>query len=177
MSPRHQDAVSIAQNFAAGIATPMALFEKKLALAEQSHYVFISFSADRIWKEAKASIQRWQNRSILSPFNGIPIAWKDLFDLKAMTTTAGSLTVDPQQYAHEEPIVNDEDLFLETKQQVLKLPTPASLLDMASISLPCGLDDQGLPVGLSLSSPAQSDAVLLSTALTIEELIIRVSII
>lgn len=53
--------------------------------------VFIKVTRDRALQEAQASDARRSKGNLLSPWDGIPIAWKDLFDTKGDTTTAGSI--------------------------------------------------------------------------------------
>ena len=48
------------------------------------------------------------------------------------------------------------------------LTIPANLAGLPGLSVPCGQDEQGLPVGLQLLGPAFSDARLLSWAQAFE---------
>jgi aspartyl-tRNA(Asn)/glutamyl-tRNA(Gln) amidotransferase subunit A len=52
--------------------------------------VFISLTADRARREAEAAAARWRAGQPLSPFDGVPLAWKDLFDMAGSVTTAGA---------------------------------------------------------------------------------------
>ena len=45
---------------------------------------------------------------------------------------------------------------------------PASMLDMCAISLPVGLDGEGMPVGLQLMGPSGGDLGLLAQAVAAE---------
>jgi aspartyl-tRNA(Asn)/glutamyl-tRNA(Gln) amidotransferase subunit A len=76
-----------------GALDPVALAEETLdgirAYKDQS--VFIRLTPDRAMAEAKASSDRIRSGRSLGLLDGIPIAWKDLFDLEGMTTTAGSV--------------------------------------------------------------------------------------
>jgi aspartyl-tRNA(Asn)/glutamyl-tRNA(Gln) amidotransferase subunit A len=77
----------------AGTLDPVALAEETLdgirGYKDQS--VFISLTPERALAEAKASSERVKSGRSLGLLDGIPIAWKDLFDLEGMTTTAGSV--------------------------------------------------------------------------------------
>lgn len=52
--------------------------------------IFISLTEERALAEAKASAARLKQGRSLGVLDGIPIAWKDLFDIEGMATTAGS---------------------------------------------------------------------------------------
>jgi aspartyl-tRNA(Asn)/glutamyl-tRNA(Gln) amidotransferase subunit A len=52
--------------------------------------IFTSVMAERALAEAKAARRRLKAGTPASPIDGIPIGWKDLFDLKGRVTTAGS---------------------------------------------------------------------------------------
>ncbi|WP_241001730.1 amidase family protein, partial [Pseudomonas viridiflava] len=66
--------------------------EHALHRADQVDHVFISMSDERARREAEASAARWKQGQPLSPFDGVPLAWKDLFDVAGSVTTAGSAT-------------------------------------------------------------------------------------
>ena len=75
-----------------GALDPVTLAEETLdaikAWPDQS--VFISLTPERAKTEAEASSKRIRDGRSLGLLDGIPIAWKDLFDLEGMVTTAGS---------------------------------------------------------------------------------------
>ncbi|MBB2792829.1 UNVERIFIED_ORG: aspartyl-tRNA(Asn)/glutamyl-tRNA(Gln) amidotransferase subunit A [Rhizobium pisi] len=52
--------------------------------------VFTMLFEDRAMEEALASSERLRHGRSLGLLDGIPIAWKDLFDIEGVTTTAGS---------------------------------------------------------------------------------------
>jgi aspartyl-tRNA(Asn)/glutamyl-tRNA(Gln) amidotransferase subunit A len=56
--------------------------------------IFTSVLAERARTEAKAARRRLKAGTPASPIDGIPIGWKDLFDLKGRVTMAGSLVLD-----------------------------------------------------------------------------------
>ena len=58
------------------------------AYADQA--AFTAIFKDRATEEAKASSKRMREGRSCGMLDGIPIAWKDLFDIKGRTTTAGS---------------------------------------------------------------------------------------
>ena len=75
-----------------GALDPVALTEETLdairAYKDQS--VFISLTPERAKAEAEAASKRIKAGRSLGALDGIPMAWKDLFDLEGMVTTAGS---------------------------------------------------------------------------------------
>ncbi|SFG80776.1 aspartyl-tRNA(Asn)/glutamyl-tRNA(Gln) amidotransferase subunit A [Pseudomonas syringae] len=85
-----RDACALAEDFAQGCSDPVQALDKALQQAETADHVFISMSIERARREAEASAARWQQGQPLSPFDGVPIAWKDLFDVAGSVTTAGA---------------------------------------------------------------------------------------
>jgi len=87
-------AMSIAQLstlLQSGALDPVALAEATFdAIAAADPAIFIMLSKERALAEAKASSSRIREGRSLGLLDGIPIAWKDLFDMTGMTTTAGS---------------------------------------------------------------------------------------
>ncbi|MDB5523978.1 MAG: gatA [Rhizobium sp.] len=75
-----------------GALDPVALAEQTLdgikSYGDQS--VFVSLTPERAMAEAEASSKRIKSGRSLGVLDGIPIAWKDLFDLEGLVTTAGS---------------------------------------------------------------------------------------
>ena len=55
--------------------------------------IFIDILADRARKEARAARGRLKSGLPLSLLDGVPMGWKDLFDIKGRVTTAGSLVL------------------------------------------------------------------------------------
>ena len=86
------DACDIAALFCQGSLTPSAFIEVCLAAAERSSNIFITLTHERAREEAAASTLRWRQGRPLSALDGIPVVWKDLFDLAGTRTTAGSAT-------------------------------------------------------------------------------------
>lgn len=84
------DATSMAEDFASGRNDPVQALEQVLAQAGQSAGVFISLTAERARREAEAAAARWRADQPLSVFDGVPLAWKDLFDVAGSITTAGA---------------------------------------------------------------------------------------
>uniref|UniRef100_UPI0004042818 amidase n=1 Tax=Pseudomonas syringae TaxID=317 RepID=UPI0004042818 len=86
------DACALAEDFAQGRTDPVQALEQALYRARQVDHVFISMSEERARREAEASAVRWKQGQPLGAFDGVPVAWKDLFDVAGSVTTAGSAT-------------------------------------------------------------------------------------
>lgn len=63
------------------------------------------------------------------------------------------------------------DAYREANRAMLSGTCPASMLDMCAISLPAGLDEEGMPVGLQLMGPSGGDLRLLAQAAAAEEVL------
>lgn len=85
-----QDATAMAEDFAHGRNDPVEALHRVLRRMALVEDVFISTSIDRAQREAEASAARWKSRQPLSAFDGVPVAWKDLFDVAGSITTAGA---------------------------------------------------------------------------------------
>jgi aspartyl-tRNA(Asn)/glutamyl-tRNA(Gln) amidotransferase subunit A len=70
-----------------------------------------------------------------------------------------------------QPLLDDEDLFFQINGKTLRNTLIGNFLDWCSISLPCGTGDAGMPVGLSVSGPKDSDDRLLTAAAAVEGLL------
>lgn len=84
------DAIAMAEAFANGLSDPVIELEAALTKAAATDHVFISLSSERARREAEASAARWKARQPLSRLDGVPVAWKDLFDVAGNVTTAGA---------------------------------------------------------------------------------------
>jgi aspartyl-tRNA(Asn)/glutamyl-tRNA(Gln) amidotransferase subunit A len=75
-----------------GSLDPVALAEETLDAIRsyKDQAVFVSLTPERATKEAEASSSRIRAGRSRGVLEGIPIAWKDLFDLEGLVTTAGS---------------------------------------------------------------------------------------
>lgn len=52
--------------------------------------VFITLTAEQALAEARASDRRRARQQLLGPWDGVPMVWKDLFDIEGLITTAGA---------------------------------------------------------------------------------------
>lgn len=91
-------AMSIAQlslHIQSGKADPVDVAEAIFDGIEQyaDKAVFTVLLRERALREAHASSKRIRDGRSLGALDGIPIAWKDLFDIEGMATTAGSVVL------------------------------------------------------------------------------------
>ena len=86
-------AIEIAFAYRNGETSPIALTEYLLERIEKAERdnIFITVTPARARKEAEAAEARYRRRRPLSVLDGVPIAWKDLFDVADAPTTGGSL--------------------------------------------------------------------------------------
>lgn len=92
----------------AGLADAEAVAEATLAAinAANAPGLFTLHTRDRARAEAKASAARIRDGRPKSLVDGVPIAWKDLFDLEGEVTTAGSRVLASQpRAAADAPVV------------------------------------------------------------------------
>ncbi|MBX2805476.1 MAG: hypothetical protein KTR19_05865, partial [Hyphomicrobiales bacterium] len=82
----------MAQKLRSGNATSVNLVEQALhhIEAHDDPAIFITLTADKALEQAHASDERRRQGRPLSPWDGVPRAWNDLFDLTETPTTAGS---------------------------------------------------------------------------------------
>lgn len=70
--------------------------------ASDDKAIFTHHLADRARSEAKSARRRLKAGRPLSLVDGIPIGWKDLFDIEARVTTAGSVVLKSNQPASQD---------------------------------------------------------------------------
>ncbi|SEG84223.1 amidase family protein [Marinobacterium lutimaris] len=89
-------ALEMGEQIAAGRLDPIALTREALAKALEAEGVFISLCPERALAEAQAAADRARLKLRRGPLDGVPLAWKDLFDLAGTVTTAGSRVLSNQ---------------------------------------------------------------------------------
>lgn len=86
-------AADLGRGIGAGEIDPVALTECYLAAItahEHGEATYARVTAERALAEAGAAAERAKARQRLSPLDGVPISWKDLFDSAGVATESGS---------------------------------------------------------------------------------------
>ncbi len=84
------DGCDLAAAYRDGKIDPVTVADDCLAKAAHLPGTFITITPARARSEAEASRERWRQGRPLSPLDGVPIAWKDLYDVYGTPTTAGA---------------------------------------------------------------------------------------
>jgi len=83
---------ALSRAYLTGEADPVAVTEvclSRIGVAKDAA-IFIKVTAERARREAEAARARWAAGRPASPVDGVPVAWKDLFDMAGEVTTAAS---------------------------------------------------------------------------------------
>jgi len=67
--------------------------------------------------------------------------------------------------------IESPEAYTQKNRRVSRTTCPATVLDLCAISLPCGLDDAGMPVGLHFAATAGEDESLLAIAYSAERVL------
>ncbi|MXW17875.1 MAG: amidase, partial [Gemmatimonadetes bacterium] len=67
--------------------------------------------------------------------------------------------------------LSDLDVYRAVNRDMLSGTGPASMLDMCAVSLPAGLDEHGMPVGLQLIGRTGTDHDLMDRAAAVESVL------
>ncbi len=97
-------AAQLGADLRAGRLDACDLIEATLAAiaAHPDKAIFTEVTAQRARKEAQAARARLRAGLPLSPLDGVPVAWKDLFDVEGRVTTAGSQVLKSNPPARED---------------------------------------------------------------------------
>jgi len=92
MNTDGQSIAQLAVLIQGGILDPVDLAERTLDAIEkhEDQAIFTCVTRERALAEAHASRQRLRSGRSRGYLDGIPVAWKDLFDFEGLVTTAGS---------------------------------------------------------------------------------------
>ena len=76
----------------------------------QSSPVYLQITESRAMAEAEAADKRLDAKAPLSPLDGVPIAWKDLYDMEGEVTTAASIV-----FEKAKPAISDAPVVAKAK--------------------------------------------------------------
>jgi aspartyl-tRNA(Asn)/glutamyl-tRNA(Gln) amidotransferase subunit A len=99
-------ALELGNAIAEGEVHPTELTEQALSQADQNPTVYIRVLHDRARREAQQAQWRRDHGCRLGPLDGVPMAWKDLFDVAGEVTTAGGRVF-------SQPAVRDADTLIQ----------------------------------------------------------------
>ncbi len=92
-----QSAAALGRAIASGAKDPRDLLEEMLGVAEARPDIYVRVTVDRARRAAGAAAERAKRGMTRGPLDGVPISWKDLFDMTGEKTQAGTrmLAEDP----------------------------------------------------------------------------------
>ncbi|CUX47846.1 MULTISPECIES: amidase [Agrobacterium tumefaciens complex] len=113
MAHRGKNIAQLSVLIQSGHLDPRTLAEEMLDAIgnEGDQAIFVELTAARAMVEAEAASKRIAEGRSCGVLDGIPVAWKDLFDLEGMATTAGSTVL-----ADDAPASRDADVVTALKQ-------------------------------------------------------------
>lgn len=94
---RSMSAAALGRGIGAGEIDPVALascFLDAIEAYEHGEKIYARLTRKRALAEAEAAWKRAKSEHRLSPLDGVPISWKDLFDTAGVGTEAGSLLLE-----------------------------------------------------------------------------------
>lgn len=101
-------ALQLGAGIARGDIDPRALAEHFLARipdADPEQQIYLRTTAERARAEAEAAAQRAKAGLRLSPLDGVPISWKDLFDTAGDITSHGAMVLQERVAARDATVV------------------------------------------------------------------------
>ena len=88
-----KSAADLGREIGEGAIDPVALAQAFLGAIDSSDHkdrIYARVTYDRAMAEAEAAAERARAGERLSPLDGVPVSWKDLFDTEGVATEAGS---------------------------------------------------------------------------------------
>ncbi|AXI48699.1 amidase [Sulfitobacter sp. SK012] len=119
--------------------------------------IYTVVTADRALAEAKAAASRAQSGHRLSPLDGVPISWKDLYDSANVATEAGSKLLTgrvPQEDAEVLATATALGLVCLGKVHMSELAFSGLGYNPSTATPPCVNDEEAVPGGSSSGSAA-----------------------
>ncbi|WP_238368074.1 amidase [Mesobacterium pallidum] len=162
-------AADLGRGIGAGRIDPVALCEAYLGAAEAHPFrdrIYARMTRDRAMAEARAAAKRAADGQRLSPLDGVPVSWKDLFDSAGVATEAGSALLAgrvPERDAEVLRVATSMGLVCLGKTHLSELAFSGLGLNPVTATSPC-VNDHDAVSGGSSSGAAASVAFGLAAA-------------
>ncbi len=162
-------AADLGRGIADGKIDPVALTETYLQAIDahaDADRIYARTTADRARAEAQAAAQRAASGRRLSPLDGVPISWKDLFDSAGTATEAGSKLLEGRVPDRDATVLKNATaagLVCLGKTHLSELAFSGLGLNPMTATPPC-VNDAGAVPGGSSSGAAASVAFGLAAA-------------
>ncbi|MBR9650223.1 amidase [Thalassovita aquimarina] len=158
-----KSAADLGRGIAEGSIDPVALTRTYLDAIEAHPFrdrIYARVTADRAMAEAEAASERAKSGHRLSPLDGIPISWKDLFDTAGVATEAGSALLKDRVPERDAPVLRNataNGLVCLGKTHMSELAFSGLGLNPVTATPPC-VNDHDAVSGGSSSGAATSVA-------------------
>ncbi len=153
-------AADLGRGIAAGDIDPLALCDTYLdAIAAHPlrDRIYARVTADRARAEATAAAVRARDGRRLSPLDGVPVSWKDLFDTAGIATESGSKLLEGRVPLHDAQVVRNATamgLVCLGKVHMSELAFSGLGYNPSTATPPCVNDADAVPGGSSSGSAA-----------------------
>nr|MDJ0821473.1 amidase family protein [Paracoccaceae bacterium] len=153
-------AAELGRGISAGEIDPVALTQSYLdaiAAHELSDRIYARLTPERAMAEAQAAKARAAAGRRLSPLDGVPVSWKDLFDTAGVATEAGSALLKgriPGSDAEVLRVATAMGLVCLGKTHMSELAFSGLGLNPVTATPPCVNDREAVPGGSSSGAAA-----------------------
>ncbi len=153
-------AAELGRGIGAGQIDPVALtghFLDAIAGHDLSDRIYARVTPDRALDEARAAAARAKSGRRLSPLDGVPVSWKDLFDTAGVATEAGSALLQdrvPESDAEVLRVATASGLVCLGKTHMSELAFSGLGLNPVTATPPCVNDLEAVPGGSSSGAAA-----------------------
>lgn len=155
-----QSAAELGRGIGRGEIDPIALTDTYLdAIAAHPlrDKIYARVTADRARAEARAAAARAQQGRRLSPLDGVPVSWKDLFDTAGIATESGSLLLEGRVPDRDAPVLQTATalgLVCLGKTHMSELAFSGLGYNPQTATPPCVNDAKAVPGGSSSGAAA-----------------------
>ena len=153
-------AADLGRGIAAGEIDPVDLCEVYLTAIDAHPHrdrIYARITADRARDEAQAASQRAKSGGRLSPVDGVPVSWKDLFDTAGIGTEAGTALMAgrvPDTDAEVLRVATGMGLVCLGKTHMSEIAFSGLGLNPITATPPCVNDENAVPGGSSSGAAA-----------------------